>query len=140
MRPSVSTTAGLALVLGLFAGQALAQGPARKPAKKPADPCVITIKAEYEKEGRGSTTFTLSPVHDGALYNWSLDNGNVAMGQGSRSIVIDNPPAGAIVTATVDAIDRPSCPDRSNTATIKVKMPKPGAAMKVIPPPAPPKP
>jgi hypothetical protein len=135
MRVSAWTAAGLAIALGLSAGPALAQKPASKPAKKP-DPCAITIKAEFEKESRGSTTFTLSPVHDGALYNWSLDNGNVSIGQGTRSNVIDNPPAGETVTFMVDAIDRPSCPDASSTATIKVKIPSPGAAMKVISPPA----
>ena len=97
MKKIASGAAGFCLAFGLVAHPALAKGP---PAK-PADKCTLSIKAEFEKEGRGSTTFTLSPVHKGALYNWALDNGNVAIGQGTSAIVIDNPPAGQAVTATV---------------------------------------
>lgn len=141
MKKTALKAAGLALAFSLFAYPALAQDPAKKPMEKPpADKCTMTIKAEFEKESRGSTTFTLSPVHDGALYNWSLDNGNVSIGQGTPSIVIDNPPVGQTVTVTVDAIDRPSCPDKTNTATIKVKIPKHGEPMTVEPPAAPPAP
>jgi hypothetical protein len=126
MKKSTMKAAGLALAFSLFAFPALAQDPVKKPVEKPADKCTMSIKTEFGKEGPGTTTFTLTPVHDGALYNWSLTSGNVAIGQGSPSIVIDNPPPGEEFTVTVDAIDRPSCPDKSNSTSIKVTIPKPG--------------
>lgn len=105
----------LAALITLTALPALADD-----AKEKSMPCTMAISAQ---SGAYMTTFTVMPVHDGALYNWMTSAGTITAGQGTASVMINHPPQGGELAVTVDAMDRDACPADRNHASISVTVP-----------------
>lgn len=84
----------------------------------------FTVTGEVGKPAAGSVTFTLSPARDGLTYNWSTSAGTIVSGQGTPSIIVENPTPGDAVTVTADVggLDA-SCPRESGTTSATAQMP-----------------
>ena len=85
--------------------------------------CTMVLSAQTGKPVAHMTTFNVTPVSDGVLYNWMTSAGTVTAGQGTASVLIEHAPQGGEMVVTVDALDRDACPKESNHATITVTVP-----------------
>jgi hypothetical protein len=86
----------------------------------------ITASCPDSVEAGHLATFTVSGADAEKLtYNWTVDQGRITSGQGTRSINVDTTKlAGKTVTATVEigGID-PACP-RTSSCTAQVTAPR----------------
>lgn len=107
--------------------------PAPEPAQAPATPTAasddakcptFSIASEIGKPSAGKVTFTLSPTRDGLTYNWSTAAGSIVSGQGTPTIIVEDPTPGDVVTVTteVGGLDA-SCSDTGKYASTTATMP-----------------
>jgi hypothetical protein len=84
----------------------------------------FTVTSEVGKPAAGNVTFTLSPTRDGLTYNWSTSAGTIVSGQGTPTIIVEDPTPGDTVTVTADVggLDA-SCPRETGSTSVAAQLP-----------------